>query len=131
MGDAGSLFIGLFLAWYVVDLSQGETRAIAPVQALWFLLVPLFDTVRLLIWRPARGCSPFAASRDHLHHVLRSYGLDHADCAWLMLYVAAIAALFGLAAPGLGISEFALFYLFMVLFTAFALGVNWLWWRRQ
>jgi UDP-GlcNAc:undecaprenyl-phosphate GlcNAc-1-phosphate transferase len=40
MGDSGSLFIGLVLAWFVIDLSQGDTSAIAPVQGLWFLMVP-------------------------------------------------------------------------------------------
>ena len=131
MGDAGSLFIGLVLAWYVIDLSQGDARAIAPVQALWFMMVPLFDTVRLLIWRPARGCSPFGADRDHLHHVLRGYGLSHAGTAWSMLGVAAVSTLFALSAPALGISELALFYVFMTLFTAYALIASWLWLRRQ
>ena len=130
MGDAGSLFIGLVLAWYVIDLSQGDARAIAPAQALWILLVPLFDTVRLLIWRPVRGCSPFGASRDHIHHVLRSYGFGHGASAWLLLGIGAAAALFALLAPSLGISEFALFYLFMGLFTLYALIASWFWLSR-
>ena len=131
MGDAGSLFIGLILAWYVIHLSQGEGRAIAPAQGLWILMLPLFDTVRLLIWRPVLGRSPFGAGHDHLHHILRSYGLSHAHSTWLMLALSAITATTGLTAFAAGATEFELFYAFMALFAAYSVALTWLWLRRQ
>ena len=63
LGDAGSLFLGFALAWFVVRLTQGDERAFQPVQALWFLLIPLSDTVRLLIWRTAMGAPRSGGSR--------------------------------------------------------------------
>jgi UDP-GlcNAc:undecaprenyl-phosphate GlcNAc-1-phosphate transferase len=65
MGDAGSLLVVFVLAWFVVDLSQGEQCAVAPAQALWIMLIPLMDTVRLFIWRSALGGSPFSADQHH------------------------------------------------------------------
>ncbi|NJN45614.1 MAG: undecaprenyl/decaprenyl-phosphate alpha-N-acetylglucosaminyl 1-phosphate transferase [Candidatus Competibacteraceae bacterium] len=35
MGDAGSMMVGLMLAWFFIRLSQGEQRAFAPISAVW------------------------------------------------------------------------------------------------
>ncbi|MEX2468229.1 MAG: MraY family glycosyltransferase, partial [Pseudohongiellaceae bacterium] len=49
LGDGGSTMLGFMLAWLLIDASQGEGALFAPVHALWFLAVPLLDTVNLLI----------------------------------------------------------------------------------
>lgn len=130
-GDAGSLLVGFVLAWFVVDLSQGSERAFAPVQALWIVLVPLFDTVRLLIWRPVRGISPFRGDQEHLHHLLRRHGLSHRRTVTTVLLSCGATAVFGVAGPQLGVSEFWMFYLFMGLFAAYALWLGHAWWQRR
>lgn len=48
MGNSGSLFLGLALAWFLVSLSQGEAPVIAPVTALWILAIPLMAAGRAL-----------------------------------------------------------------------------------
>src|SRR6185295_9605604 len=43
MGDAGSTMLGFSLAWLSLDLSQGPTRVISPVVALWIFALPIYD----------------------------------------------------------------------------------------
>jgi UDP-GlcNAc:undecaprenyl-phosphate GlcNAc-1-phosphate transferase len=74
MGDAGSMMLGLLLAYLLVQYSQYH-RGIFPVTALWLLALPLVDTVAVLIVRPLRGRSPFSADRIHYHHLLLDKGL--------------------------------------------------------
>ena len=130
MGDGGSLFLGFALAWFVIELSQGSGRVIAPAQALWIAVIPLMDTVRLLIWRAAQGQSPFKGDQEHLHHVLRRLGVNAGRSVGWILAMALGAAVFGVTAPALGISELSLFYGFMGLFTAYALFMAWIGFQR-
>jgi len=75
MGDAGSTMLGLLLAYLLIHYSQVEGD-FWPVTALWFLALPLIDAVAVLIVRPMRGGSPFAADRVHYHHQLLDRGLS-------------------------------------------------------
>ena len=131
LGDAGSVFLGFALAWFVVGLSQGEQRVFAPVQALWFLLIPLSDTVRLLIWRTAIGRSPFQGDQEHLHHVLRRARLGHGATVCLILAVAGTGAAFGILAPRFGVSERTLFLCFMAWFVVYSLTLGVAWWKQS
>lgn len=69
LGDAGSYLLGLAVLYLTVRLSQGDDRAMAPVSALWFCMLPLFDTVGMILRRIKRGKSPFSPDREHIHHV--------------------------------------------------------------
>jgi UDP-GlcNAc:undecaprenyl-phosphate GlcNAc-1-phosphate transferase len=120
MGDAGSMFLGFSITWFFIDLSQGPERVMTPVTALWFLLVPLFDTVWLLFKRPLSGRWPTAASHDHIHHVLQQCGLQAGATAALLWLVAALAAAIGIMGTVFKISEASLFYGFLSLFALYA-----------
>lgn len=70
LGDAGtyglSVTIGMIALYsYNVDFVGFPADAVA----LMFL-VPVVDTLRLIVLRTLRGRSPFSPDRDHLHHVL-------------------------------------------------------------
>lgn len=75
MGDAGSMMLGLLLAYLLIQSSQLD-NGILPVTALWLLALPLIDAVAVLIVRPLRGRSPFSADRIHYHHQLLDRGLS-------------------------------------------------------
>src|SRR5690606_30064804 len=51
LGDAGSTFLGFVVAWLLIEATQGADPVIPPALALWFLAVPLIDTVYLLVSR--------------------------------------------------------------------------------
>ena len=68
LGDSGSMFLGLVLAWFAIRLSQGEDRVITPAAALWFLTLPIYDTVCMASRRVIRKRPMFSADKEHLHH---------------------------------------------------------------
>ncbi|MCB1864049.1 MAG: undecaprenyl/decaprenyl-phosphate alpha-N-acetylglucosaminyl 1-phosphate transferase [Chromatiales bacterium] len=125
MGDAGSMLLGLVLAWFAVALTQGEDRAIAPVTALWILAVPLIDTVSLIVRRLLRRRSPFSADRWHLHHLLRDRLGPRRALGFEALLAVATAGM-GLAADYAGVSEALMFWLFIGVFTGYTL-FGWFW----
>lgn len=70
LGDSGSYslsFIIALLAIYVYDIAFASVPA--DLVALWFL-IPVIDCLRVMALRVARGRSPFASDRSHLHHLL-------------------------------------------------------------
>jgi len=131
MGDAGSMFLGFAITWFFIDLSQGPGRAMAPVAALWLLLVPLFDTVWLILRRVLHGRSPFRPDFEHVHHVLQMTGLDPARSVLLLWAVSAIAAGAGLAALALGVPEHVMFQTFLGLFAAYCALMGYTWMSRR
>ncbi|NIO40383.1 MAG: undecaprenyl/decaprenyl-phosphate alpha-N-acetylglucosaminyl 1-phosphate transferase, partial [Burkholderiales bacterium] len=48
LGDAGSYLLGLSVMYLAVKMSQGPERAIQPVTALWFCMLPLLDTIGVM-----------------------------------------------------------------------------------
>jgi len=131
MGDAGSMFLGFAITWFAIALSQGEHRAMPPVAALWLLMIPLFDTVWLIVWRFAQGRSPTSSDAGHLHHVLQMTGMGAATSVWLMLAIAAAGAVAGLTALGRGVAESTMFYIFLALFATYCIFMAVTWHRRR
>lgn len=97
MGDAGSMFLGFALTWYAIDLSQGAEAAIRPASALWFLMLPIFDSVSMMLRRVLRGRSPFAPDREHLHHIFLLAGYSVNETVAIMAGLAGMGVLIGLA----------------------------------
>jgi UDP-GlcNAc:undecaprenyl-phosphate GlcNAc-1-phosphate transferase len=97
MGDAGSMFLGLSLTWYAISLSQGEARVLPPSAALWFLMVPIFDAVSMMLRRILKGRSPFTADREHLHHVFQLAGYTVNETVAIMVGLGSIGVFVGLA----------------------------------
>jgi UDP-GlcNAc:undecaprenyl-phosphate/decaprenyl-phosphate GlcNAc-1-phosphate transferase len=66
---AAALFIGLgAIAAY--RLANGMMAAQVPVYWFW---LPVVDCVRLMVTRTLEGKSPFAADRNHFHHMLLNH----------------------------------------------------------
>lgn len=55
----------------IAETERGEHRAFTPVTALYLFGLPLLDGGSLIVRRILRGRSPFAADREHLHHILQ------------------------------------------------------------
>ncbi|MCB2264177.1 MAG: undecaprenyl-phosphate alpha-N-acetylglucosaminyl 1-phosphate transferase [Candidatus Thiosymbion ectosymbiont of Robbea hypermnestra] len=116
MGDAGSLSLGFVLVWFLVALSQGEQRLLAPVTALWLFALPLIDTVSIMTRRILHGRSPFRADRGHFHHILLAAGFRPKQVLVLMLLSALTTAGIGLVGHFLGVPEHWMFLGFVCLF---------------
>lgn len=92
MGDTGSQIVGYMLAFLAVTfvMSGVQTTDIVPFQnavpvlALSVLIVPLYDTLRVFIYRAFRGESPFKADRRHVHHQLIDMGFSHRTACYIL-----------------------------------------------
>lgn len=119
MGDAGTLFIGFAMGWYLVLLSQGEKSIITPVSALWLFAVPLLDTVSVMIRRIRRGQSPFHADREHLHHIFLLAGFGVNGTVLVILGFQAIYIAIAFLLLHFRISDWIGFWLFIALFVLY------------
>lgn len=76
MGDSGSLFLGFSLAIFSIFLTQGEMFHVEPMFPVLVLLIPIFDTLRIMAVRSFNLKNPFAADKIHLHHLLIRKGIS-------------------------------------------------------
>jgi UDP-GlcNAc:undecaprenyl-phosphate/decaprenyl-phosphate GlcNAc-1-phosphate transferase len=109
MGDAGSTFLGVAVAWAMIRLSQHpatELNSVSPVTALWIGGLPLFELVWSFMRRVGRGRSPFVADAEHFHHLLIRAGFSVRGAFALMLLLACVLATIGLALGSAGVSEY-------------------------
>ncbi|MGA6828429.1 glycosyltransferase family 4 protein [Nitrospira sp. NS4] len=77
MGDAGSQFLGHYLAVAAILLTDSTRTVYSPLLALFIWGVPLLDTVGVMGQRLLEGRSPFVGDRNHIHHKLLARGLTH------------------------------------------------------
>jgi UDP-GlcNAc:undecaprenyl-phosphate GlcNAc-1-phosphate transferase len=122
LGDAGSTLLGFMIAWLLIASTQGDKAFIAPVYALWFLAVPLMDTVSLMIRRPLRGISPFKPGRDHLHHRLLNMGFDTRQTVLIIHGTALALGGVGLAGHFAGAPQGLMFLMFITLFVIYMIA---------
>jgi len=114
LGDAGSYLLGLSVLYIAIRLSQGGNRAMPPVAALWFCMLPLVDTIGMILRRIRKGRSPFSPDREHLHHVflLAKFSVTS---TWVGLAaVATVGMVFGLSGALGGMSESLMLAAFLV-----------------
>jgi UDP-GlcNAc:undecaprenyl-phosphate GlcNAc-1-phosphate transferase len=75
MGDSGSMFLGFSLAVLAILLTQGREAVIRPMVPVIILGIPIFDTVRVLIFRIINRKHPFRADKTHLHYLMMRSGI--------------------------------------------------------
>jgi UDP-GlcNAc:undecaprenyl-phosphate GlcNAc-1-phosphate transferase len=121
LGDSGSMFLGLALAWFAIKFSQGENRILAPSAALWFLLLPLCDAVAITTRRILRRKPPFGADREHLHHIFLLAGFTVTETVLIMASIAILGVIVGLAGTYFNVPESVLLGTFLVV------GLMYLW----
>lgn len=90
MGDTGSLSLGFALTVLVI-LFVDKTGTMAPWEGfklnapfaagMAFLIVPIYDTVRIFVKRSLKGKSPLKPDKSHVHHFLIRMGLKHDQVA--------------------------------------------------
>ena len=113
LGDAGSYFLGFSVLYAVILLSQGQNRAMPPVSALWFCLLPLLDMGGISIRRVLKRRSPFQADREHLHHIFTLAKFSAAATTGAMALVALLGVMVGTTLAFAGVSESLMLVLFL------------------
>ena len=95
VGDAGSLFIGFWIATFLITyITSAPTANLIdvfsikleniPVIAISMISIPVLDTLRVMLVRLFNKTSPFAADRNHLHHILLDGGMSHLRTSFLL-----------------------------------------------
>ncbi len=115
MGDTGALVIGMtlaILAIHFIDFndnlpSDSPFKFKASIgTAACFIIVPLVDTLRIIILRLSKRQSPFKPDKSHIHHAIMRLGMSHAQTtiilAILQLIFIALSVIFN------GFSDFEL-----------------------
>lgn len=105
MGDSGSTLLGILVAWICVNVSQAETSAARPITMLWVAALPLFDLCWTVIRRSTRGIPPFRSDQGHFHHLVLRAGFGVKGAFILLILLAALLAIFGIAIDRAGIPD--------------------------
>jgi len=105
MGDTGSLVIGFILAVNALVIVAAQPvnpdPFFVPQNAVIFILsilvIPVLDTLRIIVIRLSNGQKPWLADRNHMHHLLLDKGLSHKQATFClgMLQVIAILGYIG------------------------------------
>lgn len=100
MGDTGSQFIGMFLAYIGIKflwngtLYSGENQIMQQiVQVLIAFIIPVVDTASVVINRIARGQSPFVGGKDHTTHHLSYMGFSDSQVGFIFLGLSVLSML--------------------------------------
>ncbi|GBE32113.1 putative undecaprenyl-phosphate N-acetylglucosaminyl 1-phosphate transferase [bacterium BMS3Bbin05] len=119
MGDAGSLTLGLSLAFLSIAITQKANSVIPPVAPLLILAVPIVDTVAVMFKRGINGKSPFHADKTHLHHVLLGFGINKKNTARLMTALTLLLSCIAIAGSLLVVPEYLMFMAFAIYFVSY------------
>lgn len=104
MGDTGSQFLGVFLAYVGIHCFWNGPSLAGTVEpwrqvacTLVVFLLPIVDTTTVTINRLLRGTSPFVGGKDHTTHHLSYAGLTDAQVAMAFGGVGAVSCFLSFA----------------------------------
>lgn len=123
MGDAGSMLLGLLLAWLAIDLAGSRPSFLTPIGAVWIMGVPLLDMGSVMANRMRHGGSPFAADRRHFHYLLVDAGMAQGEAVRVLVGASVFMGAAGVLFPVLHIPEWLMFVSFLSLWAA---GYRWI-----
>lgn len=104
MGDTGSMILGFLLAFTAIcfidifiDKNLPEVPRYflqsAPAVTVAILILPIIDTLNVMIIRISKRQSVFVADKNHIHHSLLNLGLTHRrSTAYILMYYLFIVA---------------------------------------
>jgi len=139
MGDSGSQFLGIFLAfcgiefcWNVPVISAGNLPVMYPINNLIIVslvfIMPLTDTAIVVINRMSKGSSPFVGGKDHTTHNLFYHGITEKKIAILFFMInitGGCLALWLINQIGFSLQRSLLFITYPLLLFLFLLYLTW------
>lgn len=110
LGDAGSLALGLSLAWFVIRYSQGANAVMDPFVVAWLLAIPIYDICGQFARRVSQGRHPFDPDHNHFHHHFIYVGLTPGRATAAILAIAFLTGSIGVGGMLLNLSEYVMGY---------------------
>jgi UDP-GlcNAc:undecaprenyl-phosphate GlcNAc-1-phosphate transferase len=130
MGDTGSQFLGMFLAYYSIKLlwnngiEENEYSIFANLTlVLVTFCIPIMDTTFVTIRRLMRGQSPLVGGKDHTTHTLFYKGLSDRQVAYVFLILGFVSCLLALNIAKFIPSDSLVLVLFWIFFIVLLLTV--------
>jgi len=135
MGDSGSQFLGIFLAfcgiefcWNIPTIEKNNLPIIHPINNLVLValvfIMPLTDTIIVIINRILKGSSPFIGGKDHTTHSLFYYGVTEKKIAIIFFMInisGASLALLLINQSGFNLMKCVIFSIYPILLFLFLL----------
>lgn len=97
MGDTGSLITGFIISLIAIRFSESSKDEFSPfflqsgpAIAIGILMIPLFDTLRVMAARIYHSSSPFLPDKKHIHHYLLRLGFNHLQTTLTLMGTALI-----------------------------------------
>jgi UDP-GlcNAc:undecaprenyl-phosphate/decaprenyl-phosphate GlcNAc-1-phosphate transferase len=90
MGDTGALMVGFImavLAFKMISLNSGSFPfSLYRPSGIAFaiMIVPLYDTLRIILVRLYKRKSPFKPDNQHIHHMMLKMGFSHRQIALIL-----------------------------------------------
>lgn len=130
LGDGGSLMLGTILALFMFSTlnsnslcaSYGDSGLSLPALVLAVLAVPVFDTLKVMIFRMVKGRSPFRPDKTHLHHLFIEMNFSHLATSAQIVFVNALIVGILLLSWYLGAGVNLQFFIVVLLSLAFTCG---------
>ena len=108
LGDAGSMALGLTLAWFCIGLAQPGVDAFPPITVAWILALPIIDTCAQFYRRVREGRHPFSPDRGHFHHHFIHAGISTGESVAFILSIAFLMGAIGYLGVLAGVPQFVL-----------------------
>jgi UDP-N-acetylmuramyl pentapeptide phosphotransferase/UDP-N-acetylglucosamine-1-phosphate transferase len=121
MGDAGSMWLGLVLGWFMAQICQQHSD---PGVIFWLFGLPLIDTLAVMLRRMRSRKSPFKADRTHFHHILEFRGLSTGLAVLIAAAVQAVLVAIGIALYVLQAPTSVVLGGFAILFASYYWGMR-------
>jgi len=110
MGDTGSIVIGFTLAVMAIRFNELDAAGKSflnldstPSVSIAVLIVPLFDTLRVIFLRLRNHQSVFKADNRHIHHMMLRLGLSHKQATLYISIFNIFMIVLALLLDGIGI----------------------------
>ena len=120
LGDAGSMVLGLILAWYAMTLSQNPEDIFQPITVAWILALPIWDAFGMLTARIRQGRRPFTPDRNHFHHHFLAAGFTQGQATPLIIVYSALLGAIGVFLPKAGFPYWMLTYMWIFMWLVHA-----------
>lgn len=108
LGDAGSMSLGLALAWFCIHLGQEPHKVLEPVSVAWIIALPVMDACGQFFRRMKEGRHPFSPDRGHFHHHFVDAGIPVEVATPIILMIGFLFGAFGYAGLQIGIHPMVL-----------------------
>lgn len=95
LGDAGSMGMGIMIAWFAITLSQRHNFALEPISVAWIIALPIVDSFGLLVARIKDKKPPFQPDRRHFHHHFINAGFPVGRAVYTILLWSAVLGAIG------------------------------------